>query len=777
MKYCYQTEATRWGEALPLGNGHMGAMLYGGTITDRIDLTENTYYSGEKSSHNHQQESAKAFQAMRDAASKENFDDVVMYSKKFIGCRQNYGTNLPVGSLFITQISHHGDVTGYERCLNFQHGIFSCRYSVKNETNLLCQCKKRAGLSHPDDLFFYELEFSEPVSLLLSYAAYQTGKSHTDAVCAVSKSTLGGMLSFHGHAYESIHSDGTCGTLLAGDLLVRSSGSIQLDHENSTLIIADARYVILSLCMKTNFQNKSADAAALHDKNRAHLLKTSELSMLSLWEHHSNDISSFMNRTRLTIPDAPAAALLYQYGRYLLLCSSREDSLLPAHLQGIWNDSVACRIGWTCDMHLDINTQMNYWPADLTALPETLLPLLQWIRNELVPSGRQTADINYGYPGWVAELVSNAFGYSAPYWATPISPCPTGGIWILTHVFEHYRFHPDRKYLQNIAYPLIRESLLFFQSYLFEKPDNTLTCGPSISPENAFIKDEKVYHISNGCTYEILMIRELCLIFLEAYHTLSSFSETDMHPDALLAKQAQDILLRLLPYRVMADHTLAEWDHDYPASDPWHRHTSHLLGLYPFSQITPEHTPVLAEAARQSILKRTTPEAAFEDTGWARSMLLLYAARLHDGTMTLHHVNAMLNNLSEVNHFIMHPPTRGTETTEGVYELDGNTGFTSGIAEMLLQSHYLAPPSASCTAAHANIPALQILPAIPAEWKKGSVNGLRARGGITADITWNPDNHVWLNLLADQDTLCRIIYREKEITISLQGGIPITKEL
>ncbi len=789
MKYSYHQEATRWGEALPLGNGHIGAMFYGGVGNDRIDLTENTYFSGEKSSHNHQTNSAAAFQSMRAAALHEDFDSVINHSKDFIGLRQNYGTNLPVGSLFIRHTSPLCSTFEYDRTLDFQHGVATCSYTITNDLNQSIKCRKYACVSHPDDLFLYEFEFTAPVSLEISYKPSNSQhealtladiQENSPQPISYQKEEIG-HLSFEGKALESMHSDGKCGTFLAGDLLLLSNGHVTTDSTGSSLHTSDCTHLVLYLCIKTNFQHRTANSALLHKKNQEQLKRVSLRSVLSLWEKHTADVSGFMNRTILSLPDAKDAALLFQYGRYLLLCSSREDSLLPAHLQGVWNDSVACRIGWTCDMHLDINTQMNYWPADLTSIPETLSPLIQWIRNDLIPSGRQTADVNYGYPGWVAELVSNAFGYTAPYWATPISPCPTGGIWILTHVFEHFRFYPDKDFLRMIAYPMIREAFLFFQAYIFEKSDGTLTSGPSISPENAFIKNGHTYHISNGCTYEILMIRELCLLFLESYHILSLDPEKDIHRDSLLAKQAQEILIRLLPYRIAADGTLAEWDHDYPSADSQHRHTSHLLGLYPFSQITPETTPDLANAARSSILARTTPEEGFEDTGWARSLLLLYAARLHDGNMALHHVNDMLTNLLEVNHFIIHPPTRGTETTEGVYELDGNTGFTSGIAEMLLQSHSLLSPDYTDFSSFPTIPVLQILPALPAEWKKGSISGLRARGGITVDITWNledasaADSHV--TLLADCDTLCRIIFQEREWTIELKKGILMTKKL
>jgi alpha-L-fucosidase 2 len=434
---------------------------------------------------------------------------------------------------------------------------------------------------------------------------------------------------------------------------------------------------------------------------------------------------------------------MFQMGRYLLLSASSEKSPSPAHLQGVWNDNVACQIGWTCDMHLDINTQMNYWLSLEGDLFEANEPLFSWIEKVLIPSGRITAKKSYGLDGWSADLVSNIWGFTAPYWHSNISPCPTSGIWLISQYWEYYLHSLDENFLRNRAFPVICEAVKFFAGYVF-KEGEYYSVGPSISPENSFIADDEIHYFSNGSTYEILMVRELFMQYVKACDALNI-------KDSLYIK-ANEIIKKLLPYRVIKDGTLAEWSHDYPSADRQHRHTSHLLGLYPYCQITPEKTPELAAASKKAIDTKLEPYENWEDTGWARSLLALYSARLKNAKDVYFHINEMKNMLTSKSLLVMHPPTRGAASFKEVYELDGNTGFSMSVIEALMQSHD---------------DIIQLLPALPENWKSGYIKGIVARGNVKVDITWKDMKLVKAAFMSLYNIKVTVSYMEEKKEILL----------
>lgn len=729
MEWTYNEPASRWGEADPLGNGHMGAMVYGGIFTEQIDLSELTFFSGKESIKEDNQKGAyHAFRQMRKLAIQEDFEGVTNTAERFIGKRNNYGTNLPVGKLMI-DIGKKQQYANYQRSLDFGCGSWSCSYVLDGGSKV----KRESFLSWVDKVLVYRMKSEKPMDCRLWF---QPGNE--DGVGIYQEDGI----QFCALARESMHSDGICGVNLYGRAMVHTDGKMVVDTDGIQL--ESAKEFCIYLTMETDFRSIKTSEQIKHDIEQ-HLYYCLKKGEKQIETEHQKDIFSYLERCIFSLEsendtDNQIVPRMFQYGRYLLLASSREDSKLPAHLQGIWNDNVACRIGWTCDMHLDINTQMNYWPANLTGLQECNIPLFRWIRNVLIPSGRITAKESYGLEGWVAEIVSNPWGFTAPYWATPIAPCPTGGVWILSHIWEHGWYTMDREFISQCALPVMREAAKFFLAYVFEtkQGDGVYTCGPSISPENSFVKEGKTYQISNGCTYEIVMIRELFeqLVTMEQFLKVSSAE----------GERAKEVLPNLLPYRIRADGTLAEWSHEYPANDMQHRHQSHLLGLYPFSQITPEKTKELAEAAERTMGQRLEPEQNWEDTGWARAMMLLYAASLKNGTLAGKHLSRMRTTLLDKNHMIIHPPTRGAGSFANVYELDGNTGFTSGVANMLLQS---------------NNNTIELLPAIPKEWVKGEVRGLRARGGFQVSFSWEDTKVTKIKINGPKGASCRLKYNGK----------------
>jgi alpha-L-fucosidase 2 len=397
-------------------------------------------------------------------------------------------------------------------------------------------------------------------------------------------------------------------------------------------------------------------------------------------------------------------------------------------------------------MHLDVNTQMNYWPAEVTGLGECTQPLFHWIEDTLVPSGRQTAQEIYGVGGWVAHTVSNAWGYSAPGWSTYWGFHPTGGAWMASHMWEHYLYSGDRRFLAERAYPVLRASAEFFAGYLCPDPKTGyLVSGPASSPENAFLHENGRYANTMGPTCDTVIIREILNACIQSSEILGC--------DEDLRVQWQEIQSQLPPFQVGQWGQLQEWLHDYPEALPQHRHTSHLLSVFPFCQVNPDDTPELAQAAQVSVARRTTPKQTWEDTGWARSMLMLYAARLRDAEAAHRHILDMQRSLTEQNLFVYHPPAAGAKGN--VWEMDGNTGLCACVAEMLLQSHRNE---------------VHLLPALPAAWANGSVTGLRARGGIEVDIEWRDATLVRAVLSSPGDAICRVRYGETRMDVQVSAG-------
>ena len=738
FKLSSESPAERWGEAYPVGNGHLGAMIFGTVPVNRVMLSENTFFSGSRSGNHYRPHAADAFVSMREKAVKGDYKSVHEAAEDFIGIRQDYGTNLPVGNLQLGYGTPSDTVTLLDRSLDIMTGIAVRHLQVSNteQTSLTKQASKRGVItekiyaSWPNHMLVTEITGMDSFSLQIYLEQISCPIRQTMNIML---NTHAAVLEFESRAIETMHCDHPTGVTISGRVFISSDGVLtDGQSEAGGIQIISATKVYLCMNMVTDYTELMGlpAVAELNDFTCLQNAAMEPLCSISAVEReiklirgrHLYDVRKRMKRSsfELETESDPSLAekitFLYQYGRYLLLSSSREDSVLPAHLQGIWNDHVACRIGWTCDMHLDINTQMNYWPSEITGLSETTAPLFRWIEEILIPEGRITAEKCYGLTGWVGEIVSNAWGYSAPYWASPIAPCPTGGVWILTHMWEHYLYTNDLHFLRNRAYPAVKEAVAFFKEYVFKDHLGNYTSGPSISPENSFLQNGQLHQISNGCTYEILMIRELFSIYLKIADILGE-EEKDLH-------EIQEIRDQLLPYRIQEDGTIAEYAHDLTVPDRQHRHTSHLLGLYPFAQLTPEKTPELCKAAELTMRVKTTPIEQWEDTGWASSMLILYEARLKDGNQALVHMKRMINHLLEPNGMIYHPPTRGAAAFDHVYELDGNTGITAGIAEMLMQSHENQ---------------IQLLPALPDDWVKGRITGLKARGGKTVNIEW--ENH------------------------------------
>lgn len=719
----YKEPATQWSMGCLLGNGFMGETIYGGIQKETIVLSEATFISGREDQEVYHEDAATYFARMKQEAINHNHKEVKELTKKFMGKRENFGTNLPVGQL---ELMFHSiqNSKNYRRELDLNQGICKIQYDEATSTTI-----RESFSSYVDRLFCYSIQCNEAEGM--SFSLYFQGKAHTTEVIVRDS-----RLCFKSKAQEELHSDGVSGSNLLGVVSVDVKDG-ELIYHKDYIEVKNSHSAVIYLAMETDYDlhknNIPLDFGKLYE-----LTDYRYENYETLKKRHREDFECFMKRQEIDLVNDEKTSLMHQLGRYIIFSSSREKSILPAHLQGVWNDNVACNIGWSCDMHLDINTQMNYWISESGNLAESHGPLFRWMEEKVIPNGRRTAKECYGKDGWVAELVSNGWGYTAPYWNESLSPCPTSGIWMASDYMEHYRFTRDLDFLEQHAYPVLHEAVLFFIEYIFEDEEGYYVSGPAISPENGFVvKDEKFY-ASIGCTNEILMIRELFQDYIEISQLLGFDHET--------IEFVKKAVPKLLPYRIHKDGTIKEWNHEYPSHDLQHRHTSHLLGLFPYHQISPETTPELCAAARKTIEAKLAPYENWEDTGWARNLIILYYARLRDKEMGYFNLKELQRNLTNEGLLVMHPSTRGAYSFADVYEIDGNTGFSMAVIEMLVQCF------------DSNI---ELFPALPQEWKEGRAVGLVLRGGVTIDLTWNMESSILVTLYSDVDQKVQINWNQK----------------
>lgn len=739
--------------SLPIGNGSLGANILGSIAAERITLNEKSLWRGgpgvsSDASYywNVNKHAAPVLKAIRaaflagdkakaDSLTRKNFNGLAAY-ESYAEKPFRFGNFTTMGELTIETGLNDAQISGYRRELSLD----SARTLVQFVHDGV-RYARTAFISYPDNVMVLRFKANAKgmQNLCFRYAPnpVSTGKMQADGANGL---VYRGALDSNGMQYvvriQAVTHGGT------------------LENSGQTLMIKGADEVVFLITADTDyrinfnpdFHNPKTYVGVQPEVTTEKWMKQAvERGYAQLFQRHFKDYSPLFERVKLQLnapqtndKDVPTAQrlaayrngatdnyleeLYYQFGRYLLIASSRPGNL-PANLQGLWHNNVDGP--WRVDYHNNINVQMNYWPVHTTNLNECALPLVDFVRT-LVKPGAVTAKAYYGTRGWTTSVSSNIFGFTAPLASEDMSwnLCPMGGPWLATHLWEYYDFTRDKPFLRSTLYDIIKQSADFAVDYLWHKPDGTYTAAPSTSPEHG--------PIDEGVTFVHAVIREILLDAIAASKVLQV--------DETARKQWQTVLLHLPPYRIGRYGQLQEWSEDIDDPNDHHRHVNHLFGLHPGHTITPSTTPALAKAARV-VLEHRGDGA----TGWSMGWKINQWARLHDGNHAYLLVRNLLKDGTLNNLWDTHPP----------FQIDGNFGGTSGITEMLLQSH---------------AGFIDVLPALPDSWKQGEVRGLCARGGFEVGLKWQQGmlQSVVVKSLAGEP--CTLNYHGKTLRFDTKKG-------
>lgn len=725
----YAQPAKVWMESLPIGNGRLGAMTYGGIEEEKLALNESTMWSGQ---YNENQNKPFGREKM-DQLRKLFFEGKLSEGNRIAGDnlhgnQTSFGTHLPIGDLKMQFIYPEGKVTDYRRSLSLDEAVSSVSFNSGG-----VNYKREYFATNPDNVLVLRLTADKQKSITMNMGL--------DLMRQADLSVENNQLVFTGKVDFPLHGPG--GVCFEGRIAVLADNG-EVKMEQSGVSIKEADTVTLIVDVRTDYKSPDYKTLCADGVEKAAAKSYDELK-----QAHIKDYNTLYNRVSIhfgqdanrAMPtdvrwkqvkegktDTGLDALFFQYGRYLTIASSRENSPLPIALQGFFNDNKACNMGWTNDYHLDINTEQNYWAANVGNLAECNAPLFTYIK-DLAHHGAKTAEVVYGCKGWTAHTTANVWGYTPASSTIIWGLFPMAGSWIASHLWTQYEFTQDKQYLAETAYPLLKGNAQFILDFLAKDPKSGyLMTGPSISPENWFRTaggEEMVASMMPACD------RELAYEILSNCVRASEILDTDRE----FADSLRTAIAQLPPIQLRANGAIREWFEDFEEAHPNHRHTSHLLALYPFSQITLEKTPELAEAARKTIENRLSAEN-WEDTEWSRANMICMYARLKDAQEAYKSVQLLQGKLSRENLMTVSPG--GIAGAEGdIYSFDGNPAGTAGMAEMLIQNHegYV-----------------EFLPCLPVEWKDGSFKGLCLKGGAEATAEWTNAviNKASLKATADQ---------------------------
>jgi alpha-L-fucosidase 2 len=747
----YNKPAERWLEALPIGNGRLGGMVFGGVQMERVALSESTAWSGAPAQGEINPEAHAHLDEIRQLFFAGKYDEAQKLCGNYLpGHSKNFGTNLPLPELQLT-FDDAGPTSEYRRSLGLDEAIADVSFRSSDAA-----FTREIFASHADRVLVVHLTCSAPVRI-----AFRMSFSRGILPCAVETSGKNTLI-LRGHAWEKMHSTGHDGVAFEIRALVIADGG-NLSAEDQAIKVGGSNTATVLLAIGTNFGGAVSEGLcklALQraaSKNFAQLRRAHVEDYQPLYRRVALDLGESQPKVRQQptdvrrkaleggAEDPELLALFFNYGRYLVIAGSRPDSPLPLALQGIWNDGLASSMGWTDDFHLDINTQQNYWPAEVCNLGDCQIPLFRLIEG-MRERGRATAKEMYGVPGWVVHTVTNPWGFTAPGspgWGIFV----TAGIWIALQMWDHWTFHRDVEFLRTKAYPVLREAAEFFLAYMVAEPKHGwLVTGPSDSPENWYVTPSGGRASeSMGNTVDRVFVYALYTMCIEASKTLSIDLEFRQRLEGARAK--------LPPFQIGRYGRLQEWLEDFEDAEPNHRHTSHLAALYPEHQISPRTTPELARAAEITIERRMSAPH-WEQSEWGRANLVVYCARLLKADEGHKYLVSLVAKAADDN-LLTYSSGGIAGAEQNIFAIDGNTAGAAGIAEMLLQSQSEE---------------IELLPALPSAWPRGSIRGLCARGGFVVDIAWRGGGLVSATITSKHGVGVLVRYRDGLFMLNIKAG-------